>query len=253
MKGKRVLITGGGSGIGLALAKAASHRGASVVITGRNVDKLDRAAAGDDRIEGRVCDVTDDSAVTALRNELAATGGVDVLVNNAGIARFFDITTLHPLEEQQQEVDTNIMGPITMIQRFLPDMLDRDSMIVNISSGLAFIPLAAAPVYSGTKAFLHAYTRCLRTQLRETSVRVVEVLPPVVATPMIESVEMDGIKAMDPAEFADEVFRGLDRNRELILPGMTSRLRLMNRVAPEFAYNQLNRAPLPNAGSGAEG
>ena len=150
--GKRVLITGGSSGIGLALTRALVAAGAEVHVTGRDQAKLDRVAAEHNRISGHACDVVDDDAVRALRDTLIARGGVDVLINNAGVMAFFKILDRYPLAEQIKEIDIDAVGPIRMIEHFLPSMLDRESTIINVSSGLAYVPYAPTPVYSAAKA-----------------------------------------------------------------------------------------------------
>lgn len=188
LEGARVLITGGSSGIGLALARAMSERGAAVTITGRDATRLEAAASEHHAIRGLVCDVTVDADVLRLRDRLVDEGGIDVLVNNAGVMQFFDVTSGFPLERQLDEVNIDVNGPLRLVDAFLPHLLERPSVIVNVSSGLAWVPYATAPVYSGAKAFLHAWTMALRAQLAGTSVRVVELLPPVTDTPMAHGV-----------------------------------------------------------------
>ncbi len=138
--GSRVLVTGGSSGIGLALARALAGERASVVITGRNEQRLAEVADSDPTIEAVVCDVTDDDEIRLLRERIADSGGIDMLVNCAGVMHFFDVTSGHPLERQLQEVDIDVAGPIRMVDAFLSGLLERRSAIVNISSGLAWVP-----------------------------------------------------------------------------------------------------------------
>ena len=237
---KRVLITGGGSGIGLAITRAMVQAGANVVITGRNPRKLEEVAKDQPAITGKVSDVTDDAAVQALRDELLAEGGIDVLVNNAGVLDMFHVLDGHPLDAQIKEIGIDAIGPLRMIHHFLPSMLKRESMIVNVSSSLAYVPYVDAPVYSAAKAFEHAYTRCLREQLKATSVRVVELLPPVVETPMASGFESP-IPPMPADKLAAILMRGLRRGKNEITPGIATPLKWVGRLLPGVAFKLLNK------------
>lgn len=242
LEGARVLITGGSSGIGLALARAMSARGASVTITGRDAGRLSVAASEHPSIRWLVCDVTVDADVLRLRDRLVAEGGIDVLVNNAGVMQFFDVTSGFPLDRQFEEVDIDVNGPLRLVDAFLPHLLERPSVIVNVSSGLAWVPFVTAPVYSGAKAFLHAWTIALRAQLEGTSVRVVELLPPVTDTPMALGVATP-IAPMPPERVAAALLRGLERGHDEVAPGVSSALRWFSRLAPSLTFRLLNRTP----------
>lgn len=237
---KRVLVTGGGSGIGLAITRAMVAAGAKVVITGRNPRKLEDVAKGQPAITGKVCDVTDDAAVQALRDELAADGGIDVLINNAGVIDLFSILKGHPLEAQIKEIEIDAIGPVRMVHHFLPSMLKRESIIINVSSSLAYVPYVDAPVYSAAKAFEHGYTRCLRVQLSSTSVRVVELLPPVVETPMASGFDSP-MAPMPPEKLAAALMRGLRKGKTEITPGIAAPLKWIGRLAPGLAFKVLNK------------
>lgn len=127
-----------------------------------------------------------------------------------------------------------------MIHHFLPSMLKRDAMIINVSSGLAYVPFAQTPVYSAAKAFVHAYTQCLREQLRGTSVRVVELLPPVVDTPLAQGIDTPFAR-MAPEKLAAALMRGLSRGEVEIAPGISTTLKWMSRLLPGFAFRQMNK------------
>jgi uncharacterized oxidoreductase len=239
LNGKRIVITGGGSGIGLAMARSLASEGAYVVITGRNQTKL-AAAANHPNISSQVCDVTDDAAVVALRDTMDADGGTDVLVNNAGIMHSFDVTKGFPLEKQLQEIDIDVSGPVRLVHHFLPGMLQRESIIVNVSSGLAYTPYAQAPVYSASKAFLHSYTQSLRAQLANTSVRVVELLPPVVDTELATDLD-PSFPRISPEKLVAALIKGIKNNTDEITPGQSAQLKLMSRVAPGLLFQQMNK------------
>ena len=244
LEGKRVVVTGGGSGIGLAIAQALSDAGAVVRITGRTAQKLAEAASTRPGIAYTVCDITDDDAVQALRDEVEAGGGCDILINNAGVMHRYDVAQGFALEHKLQELDIDVTGPVRMVHHFLPGMLGRPSVLVNVSSGLAFVPFTQAPLYSASKAFLHAYTQSLRAQLAGTSVRVVELMPPVVDTPMVA--ELDASFGRMPADqLAASFVKGLTRGVDEIVPGQSAQLRMMRRLAPGFIFGQLNKQPRP--------
>lgn len=238
-EGKCVVVTGGSSGIGLAMAKAFASHGASVIITGRSAERLSRAADACGRITPFVCDVTSDAEVLLLREKLDGFGGLDVLVNNAGVMHAFDITAHYPLSAQMTEIAIDVEGPVRMVHHFLPGMLKRASTIINVSSGLAYVPYAAAPIYSGAKSFLHSYTQCLRGQLKGTSVRVVELLPPVIDTPLAVGLAPE-IPRMSPEVLVKHLMRGLKRGQVEIAPGMSWRLKLLSRLTPGLGFRLLN-------------
>lgn len=242
LKGSRVLVTGGSSGIGRALTNALASEGARVVITGRDAERLAQVADTSSRIDAIVCDVTDADQIAALQQEISSTGGIDMLVNCAGVMHFFDVTSGYPLERQLQEIDIDVAGPVRMVDAFLPALLERPSTIVNVSSGLAWVPYAAAPVYSGAKAFVHAWTVSLREQLKDTSVRVVELLPPVTDTPMADGLN-PSFKRMPPDDLVAAFVKGLERGDDEIAPGQSRQLKWMSRLAPGFIFGQLNKEP----------
>ncbi|MGB1226218.1 MAG: SDR family NAD(P)-dependent oxidoreductase, partial [Mycobacterium sp.] len=162
--GQRIVITGGSSGIGLAMARAFADQGATVIITGRTESTLRQAASSHPSISGVRCDVSNNHQVVALRDAVESEGGVDILINNAGVMLAFDVTKDFALEKQLHEIAIDAAGPVRLVHHFLPGMLTRPSVLVNVSSGLAYVPYAAAPVYSASKASLHSYTQSLRAQ-----------------------------------------------------------------------------------------
>ena len=191
-------------------------------------------------IEAMVCDVTDSEQIASVRARVADRGGIDMLVNCAGVMHFFDVTTGYPLERQLQEIDIDVAGPVRMVDAFLPDLLERPSAIVNVGSGLAFVPFAAAPVYAGAKAFVHAWMVSLRAQLKGTSVRVIELLPPVTDTPLAAGLN-PSFARMAPEALVQAFILGLQRGRDEIAPGASAQLRWLSRVAPGLIFSLLNR------------
>jgi uncharacterized oxidoreductase len=187
-----------------------------------------------------VCDVANETDVVRLRDAMETSGGVDILINNAGVFHAFRVVEGYPLEKQMQEIDIDISGVVRMVHYFLPMLLGRESVLVNVSSGLAFVPYAAAPVYSACKAFVHAYTESLRVQLKGTSVRVVELMPPVVDTPMATQLD-PSFARMSTDDLVSALVAGLAGTTEEITPGQSAQLRIMRRLAPGFIFNQINK------------
>jgi uncharacterized oxidoreductase len=183
--GHTALITGGGTGIGLALAEQLSLLDNTIIICGRREAPLATAAERLDGVQYRVCDVSDPEQ----RSELAAWAvskfeQLDLLVNNAGIQRVVRfLSGDRDLEDADQEIATNLAAPIHLSALLIPHLKRQsEPAIVNITSGLAFTPLSAVPVYCATKAALHSLSLTMRFQLRETSIKVFEIAPPMVAT-----------------------------------------------------------------------
>lgn len=181
--GNTILLTGGGSGIGREMARAWADMGNVVIITGRRLDALEETAAGRDGIRPVVLDVMDAAAVAAFAREVVARfPALNVLVNNAGIMRAEDITAARPLGDAAAMIATNLMGPIVLTDALVEHLSGQaGAAIVNVTSGLAFVPWSRAATYSATKAAMHSYTVSLREALAG-KVEVIEVIPPAVQT-----------------------------------------------------------------------
>ncbi|MBL8651664.1 MAG: SDR family oxidoreductase [Sphingopyxis sp.] len=203
--GNTILISGGGSGIGLALAQRWHDAGNAVIITGRNAAKLDAAIAGRPNMIAKSLDVTDPAAIAAFAAEIVAEHPeTNVLVNNAGIMNAEDVGTKRNLAQAEATVVTNILGPIRLTDALVDHLAAQaDAAIVNVTSGLAFVPFPKAPTYSATKAAMHSYTVALRVQL-EGKVEVIELAPPAVRTDLTPGQSTrEGYMPLD--DFADEV------------------------------------------------
>jgi uncharacterized oxidoreductase len=183
--GNTVLITGGSAGIGLELALALAERGNDVIICARRAALLDEAQRRDPRLHVHVADVSlrqdREGLLELVQRQFPLT---NILVNNAGIQHRIDFQSAgRDLAKVDEEIATNLTAPIHLSALFVPQLGSQaDAAIVNVSSGLAFAPLAHMPVYCATKAALHSMTLSLRHQLRDTTIRVFEVIPPIVAT-----------------------------------------------------------------------
>ena len=179
-----VLVTGGATGIGFALAERYLDAGAEVLICGRRAEALDAARVKRPELRTFVCDLAHRAQREALVEwALGTSGPLDTLVNNAGVQRRVRLAAPEPWASTEQELTVNLAAPIHLTQLLLPHLLaQRQSTIVNVTSGLAFVPLATVPIYCATKAAMHSFTLSLRQQLAGTSVRVVELIPPAVDT-----------------------------------------------------------------------
>ena len=181
--GNTILMTGGGSGIGEALAHRFHDRGDTVIIAGRRQEALEKAAAGRDRIHTMILDVEDPAAVDAFAKKVLADFPLlNVLFNNAGIMKLEDLTSRRDLTDAEATLAINILGPIRLTNALVGHLTSQpDAAIVTVTSGLAYVPLVAAPTYSASKAAMHSYTVSLRTQLAG-KVEVIELAPPGVQT-----------------------------------------------------------------------
>jgi uncharacterized oxidoreductase len=197
-----ILITGGGSGIGKAMAEALHGRGAKVIIAGRRREALETVAAAHPGMAFETLDVADPADVKALAERVvAAHPELNVVINNAGIMVVEDGIDLDIAE---QTVAINLLGPIRLTAALLPHLKSKPrASVVTVSSGLAFVPLAATPTYSATKAAIHSWSQSLRHQLKDTNVEVIEWAPPAVATDLMPG-HAENPNSMPLAEFTAE-------------------------------------------------
>jgi uncharacterized oxidoreductase len=204
-----ILITGGGSGIGFEIAKLFAANGNKIIITGRNAGKLKKAA---DLIPGCSyirCDVTSDSDVDNLIENLSANfGDINILVNNAGEARLHQLNNPgNGFVNAQAEILTNYLSTIRLTEKVLPLIKNNpEAAIVNVSSILALTPSRSLPTYSASKAALHSYTQVLRLSLENTNVKVFEVMPPLVDTEF--SKQIPSPDKISPSQVAEEFYAG---------------------------------------------
>ena len=203
--GNTILITGGGSGIGEALAHRFHDAGNVVIIAGRRQDALDAAAAGRPNIHTMTFDVESAEGVGDFAARVRASfPAVNVLINNAGIMRFEALDHARDLSDAEATITTNFLGPIRLTNALIDHLVAQpDAAIVNVTSGLAFVPLVSTPTYSATKAAIHSYTIAMRDVLAG-KVEVIELAPPAVQTGLTPGQETrEGYQPLD--EFADEV------------------------------------------------
>ncbi len=230
-----VLITGGGSGIGLALAKAFALHGSTVIICGRNAQKLDAVHKENPAIVAFPCDIASDQDQQGLVAQISQSyPKLNILINNAGIQRNYDFSDRQDHTALiEEEVNINFLTHIKLTDRFLPLLMARPSAaIVNVTSALALIPKQSAPIYCATKGAMHNFTKALRYQLEGSSVKVFEIIPALVDTEMTKG---RGKGKITPESLAAEALQGIASNKYEIRIGKTKILFALNRFLPSVA------------------
>lgn len=237
LSGKTVLLTGGTAGIGREIARQLKAKGATVVLTGRNPERL--AAMRDDGFEAISADLSNAAGVDALLVEWGSRE-VDILLNNAGQLVDHDFRKGTPdANAADDAIYANLSAPIRLTTGLINQLKARpEAAIVNVTSGLAIAPAARTPVYCATKAGLRSYTLALRKQLADTNIHVIEALPPVVDTQMNDDNPM---KKMPPEECARQIVDALESNRDEANIGMTKVLRLVDSISPALARRTMLR------------
>src|SRR5438046_6244290 len=184
LTGRTILITGGSSGIGLAFALRFLELGNEVIVTGRRQEMLDEVKAKHPKLHTIQSDAADSAQIAALAARVKADfPKLDVLMNNAGIMLHKNLKVpVADLEGLTTEMDINLGGVVRMTAAFIDILTTNKGTLINVSSGLAFVPLPSAPIYCATKAAVHSYTQSLRFQLEETGVEVIDLMPPAVKT-----------------------------------------------------------------------
>lgn len=215
MTGNTILITGGGSGIGRALAEKFHALGNVVIISGRNLSRLEDVAAANSGMIAVELDITDANAIKDFAQHIVAEHPrLNVVINNAGIM-VPEAMTVDPVNVAVADatVITNVLGPIRLSSALLPHLAKQpDATLMTVSSGLAFVPLAMTPTYSATKAAIHSWSVAMRHQLKDGPVRVVELAPPYVQTELMGEHQAVDPHAMPLSEFIDEVIAILTDN-----------------------------------------
>lgn len=247
LKNSTILITGGSSGIGLELVgQLIGQEAKTIIITGRDNSRLEQVKKQFPQVHTFQSDVSDTDAIAQLfRDVTRQFPELNIIINNAGIMRNLDLlATDLSIYEITSEIDISLSGSIKMVQTFLPHLLKRPSAaIVNVSSGLAFIPFPVSPIYSAAKAGLRAYTRILRLQLKKTSIKVFELAPPATETPLSDPFEglVDASQNMKVEKMVKAAIKGILKDTYEIKPGASKILKLFSRVAPEIMLNFLDK------------
>lgn len=232
MTGNTILITGGGSGIGRAIAEAFHALGNQVIIAGRRKELLDETVARNRGMKSAVLDIENAGAIRGFAAQLAKDyPDLNAVIHNAGIMRPEDLkhggTT-----DAEAIITTNLLGPIRLTAALLPVLLARPrAAIMTVSSGLAFVPMAMTPTYCATKAAIHSYTQSLRYQLRDTSIQILELIPPYVQTELMGARQANDPRAMPLHEFIAETMNILKNSPDAteICVGQVKPLRFAER------------------------
>jgi uncharacterized oxidoreductase len=246
--GNTVLVTGGATGIGFALAEKFVIAGCVVIVCGRRKSKLQAAKQKLPALHIRQCDISVElERRSLLRWTTRRFPDLNILVNNAGIQRQMDFTSptvSKPQSPEDDEVTINLAASIRLCALFAPILLKRKkAAIVNISSGLAFVPIAMMPVYCATKAAIHSFTVSLRHQFRDTSVRVFEAAPPTTDTELDASFageQEEAYRGISPQEVAAAIIEGMKADKQEILVGQAQGLYQAALKDPEAIFKQLN-------------
>ena len=246
ISGNTILITGGATGIGYAMAEAFLEAGNEVIICGRRKERLLEAQKKHPDLHIKVCDVADGAdRKTLVKWATANFKKLNILVNNAGVQRDIDLTKgIDEFMAGESEIKINLEAPIVLSGLFIPYLTGKKkAAIINISSGLGFVPMARMPVYSATKAGLHAFSLALRHQLRNQAIKVFEMVPPAVDTELNPEgrVKRGNFKAgLTPEEFVAAVMKGFQNDVFEIGYGMSEGFIKASRAQLDKNFQQMN-------------
>jgi len=235
-----ILITGGATGIGLALTEQLTKTN-TVIICGRREGKLLEAKQKFPNIHVKVCDLQIQNERIELVNWLIQSfQDINILINNAGIQQELNLMKIENIEHIKQEVEINLIAPVHLSTLLIPHLKTKPySAIINISSGLAFTPIAAMPMYCATKAALHSFSLSLRRQLAKTNIKVFEIAPPMVDTELDKEMcdgHQQSERGMKPGEFAIQALEVIKNDLFEAAIGFANNLRLKR----EEMFNNLN-------------
>jgi uncharacterized oxidoreductase len=235
-----ILITGAGSGIGFETAKLLVEKGNKVIIAGRNLEKLEAAAKRLGNVAFIQCDVTSESDVNNLVRRISSEHrDLNILINNSGAAFGYSLAEdADAYTSALKEMEVNYLAPVRLTEKLLPLLKNKaEAAVINITSVVAIVPWAVMPTYSASKAALQSYTRLLRLSLAKSSVKVFEVLPPLVDTEFSKNIPVDKLA---PSAVANAIVNGIAEDKFEIRIGFTDHFYNVNKESPEKAFNALN-------------
>lgn len=241
IKNSTILITGGSQGLGLEMAMRFMEAGNTVVVCSRTSQQLEKVKSQYPQLNTFACDLSIEGERERLCQWIIGNfPQINVLINNAAIAHANDfMEDASSYDKARKEIETNLIAPIHLIKMLYPVLSNNsNSQIINITTGLVYVPRALYPIYNATKAALHSFTQVLRHQLQASAVRVVEVLFPVVDTSWYKG-KVPRI-AITPQEAVKGMMNGLRANKEEIQVGAVKLLAVLVRVAPKFAFKKIN-------------
>jgi uncharacterized oxidoreductase len=237
LSNNKILITGGASGIGLGLTERFMHENNTVIVCGRRADVLKQLKDKYPAVITKVCDLADEAERVALFDWITENhADLSVLVNNAGIQQWMNITDADFYRRTRDEVTTNIIAPVHLTSLFVK--LPALKTVINVTSGLSFVPLAKVPVYSATKAFFHSFTKSSQYLLKAKNIEVIELIPPALNT------DLGGKGLHDAAppvsDFVDAVFNGLREGKTEIAFGFSEAMLNAGPAGVTQAFNRMN-------------
>lgn len=227
LSGNKILITGGASGIGLGLTERFLQENNTVIVCGRRESVLKELTDKFPSIITKRCDLNSETEREELFQWIKAEhGDLNVLLNNAGIQNWMNVTDDDFFARAKEEITTNIEAPIHLTNLFLK--LDSFDTVINVTSGLSFVPFTKVPVYSATKAFFHSFTLSLRHLLKSKNVEVIEIIPPALNTDLGGK----GLHDFAPpvSDFIESIFEQLKAGKDELTFGMSEN---MVNAAPE--------------------
>jgi uncharacterized oxidoreductase len=244
LRNNTILITGGTSGIGLELATQLLDLNNTVIITGREQAKLDQTKLKFPKIHTFKSDVSDPAAIKNLYEQVTKQfPDLNFIINNAGEMRKLDLHN-KALDNINREIEINLSGPIRMVQQFLPHLqTKKNAAIMNVTSGIAFVPFPLAPIYGATKSGLQSYTRSLRVQLKRDNIKVFELVAPGANTPLNDKFlgDVDPKLFMEPDKLVAVTIKGLKKDRYQIFPGIARMLAILSRLVPGLVFGMMSR------------
>jgi len=243
LKQKTILITGGGSGIGEALVSNLSKDN-KIIICGRNENKLQKVAGSNENVSYYVADVSVPEAIDELFRKISVDGIVlDVVFNNAGVVELWDLNKdVFRSAQIFEKVNTNLSGPIAVIQQFISQANKSvENLIINVTSEVALFPIPILPLYATSKAGLRVFTHALRTQLKNTNFKIVEILPPAIDTAMPKQLGNTG-KLVSADAFAKSIISSINRGKSEFAPGANvPLLKLLSRFFPSAGLHFIDK------------
>lgn len=244
LQNNTILITGGTGGFGFEFASKLMSLGNAVIVTGRNMERLleiKEQLPGIHVIQNDVSKVED---ILSLHDQIIQKfPELNIIINNAGEMRKISLNQDHDLVDLTREIEINLIGPIHMVQQFLPHLkTKKNAMILNVTSGIALMTFPISPIYSASKSGFRAYTKALRVQLKHSNVKVIELVAPGSSTKLndkfksVEGFSERGLMA--PDKIVDAAIIGMKNNKEEVYPGISKLIRVMSRIAPKVLLNQ---------------
>lgn len=247
MQNNTILITGGTGGFGFEFASKLLALGNTVIITGRNREKLNEVKSKLPEVHTIESDVSNSDDIISLHSMVTSKfPDLNIIINNAGEMRKISLHHEHTLTNITREIEINLMGPIRMVQQFLPHLkTKRNAAIINVTSGIALMPFPISPIYSASKSGLRSFTQALRVQLKNTEIKVIELVAPGSSTPLNDKFKNEqGFNAsalMAPEKIVDAAIKGMKNDSNEVFPGLAKLMRVLSRIAPKFLIAQAGK------------